>query len=285
MTVAEETLTDVPQPIQGPSALGGGRRRFWNLLWLTSLSDYKSRYADSTFSYLWTIARPLMLFGILYLVFTQVIRFGGRISNYPVLLLMNIMLFQFFAEATNRSVRSMMARGLVRKMDIPRLVLPLSAVLTAGLVSLSALLVVFVWILAYGIQPMWTWLLFPVIAAALVALTVAIAALVSALYVTHRDVAQVWPVLVRLLFYGSTVIFPIGSLPPAGFLHDVEVVNPLSPILAQARVWIIDSNAPGWIEASGSTLAALAPLLAFLGICFAAVVASRRAARVVAEEL
>ena len=284
MTTAEQTLTDAPQPIQGPSAMGGGRRRFWHLLWLTSLSDYKARYADSTFSYLWTIARPLMLFGILYLVFTQVIRFGGRVPDYPVILLMNIMLFQFFAEATNRSVRSMTARGLVRKMDIPRLVLPLSAVMTAGLVSLSALLVVFVWIVAYGVDPMWTWLLFPVIVAALVALTVAIATLVSALYVTHRDVAQVWPVLVRLLFYGSTVIYPIGYLPP-GFLHDVEVVNPLSPILAQARVWIIDSSAPGWIEAAGSTLAALAPLLSFLCICFVAVVSSRRAARVVAEEL
>jgi ABC-2 type transport system permease protein len=284
MTLADETLTDAPQPILGPSALGGGRRRFWNLLWLTSLSDYKARYADSTFSYLWTIARPLMLFAILYVVFTQVIRFGGRIPDYPVILLLNIMLFQFFAEATNRAVRSMTARGLVRKMDIPRLVLPLSAVMTAGLVALSALLVVFVWIIAYGVDPMWTWLLFPVIVAALVALTVAIATLVSALYVTHRDVAQVWPVLVRLLFYGSTVIYPIGYLPP-GFLHDVEVVNPLSPILAQARVWIIDSNAPGWIEAAGSTLAALAPLVTFLCICFVAVVSSRRAARVVAEEL
>ena len=169
-------------------------------------------------------------------------------------------------------------------MDIPRLVLPLSAVMTAGLVTLSALLVVFVWIVAYGVDPMWTWLLFPVIATELVALTVATAALVSALYVTHRDVAQVWPVFTRLLFYGSTVIYPLGFLPP-GFLHDVEVVNPLSPILAQARVWIIDPNAPTWIEASGSTLAALAPLLAFLCICAAAVVWSRRAARVVAEEL
>ena len=214
MTLAEETLTDVPQPILGPSALGGGRRRFWNLLWLTSLSDYKARYADSTFSYLWTIARPLMLFAILYVVFTQVIRFGGRVPDYPVILLLNIMLFQFFAEATNRSVRSMTARGLVRKMNIPRLVLPLSTVMTAGLVSLSALLVVFVWIIAYGVDPMWTWFLFPVIAASLVALTVATAALVSALYVTHRDVAQVWPVFVRLLFYGSTVIYPSATCRP-----------------------------------------------------------------------
>lgn len=284
MTAAEETLTDVPRPIRGPSALGGDRRRFWHLLWRTSLSDYKSRYADSTFSYLWTIARPLMLFAILYVIFTSVIRFGGKIPDYPVILLLNIMLFQFFAEATNRSVRSMTARGLVRKMDIPRLVLPLSAVMTAGLVTLSALLVVFVWIVAYGVEPMWTWLLFPVIAIELVALTVATAVLVSALYVTHRDVAQVWPVFTRLLFYGSTIIYPLGFLPP-GFLHDVWVVNPLSPILAQARVWIIDSSAPTWIEASGSTLAALAPLLVFLCICFAAVMSSRRAARVVAEKL
>ena len=202
-----------------------------------------------------------MLFGILYVVFTRVIRFGGQIPDYPVILLLNIMLFNFFAEATNRSVRSMTARGLVRKMDIPRLVL-----MTAGLVALSALLVVFVWIVAYGVEPMWTWLLFPVIATELVALTVATAALVSALYVTHRDVAQVWPVFTRLLFYGSTIIYPLGFLPP-GFLRSVEVVNPLSPILAQARVWIIDPSAPTEADVIGSVARLLIPI----GLIFATV--------------
>jgi len=284
MTVADPSLTDAPQPIRGPSALGGGRRRFWYLTWLTAKSDYKQRYADSTFSYLWTILRPLMLFGILYLVFTRIVRFGGQIPDYPVILLLNIVLFQFFAESTNRSVRALTARGLVRKMNIPRLMLPVSGVVTVALVSISAILIVFVWILAYGVTPMWTWFLFPVIAAAVIAVTLATAVLVSALYVTHRDVAQVWPVFTRLLFYGSTVIFPIEFL-PSGFLHDVEVVNPLSPIFVQARVWIIDSHAPGWIDASGSVLGAIAPLLSFAAICIAAVLLFRRASRIVAEEL
>jgi ABC-2 type transport system permease protein len=225
-----------------------------------------------------------MLFGILYLVFTRIVRFGGRIPDYPVILLLNIVLFQFFAEATNRSVRALTARGLVRKMNVPRLMLPLSGVLTVALVSISAILIVFVWILAYGVSPMWTWFLFPVIALAVIAVTLATAVLVSALYVTNRDIAQVWPVFTRLLFYGSTVIFPIEFL-PSGFLHDVEVVNPLSPIFVQARVWIIDPHAPGWIDASGTALAAIAPLLSFAAICVAAVLLFRRASRIVAEEV
>jgi ABC-2 type transport system permease protein len=225
-----------------------------------------------------------MLFGILYLVFTRVVRFGGKVADYPVLLLLNIVLFQFFSEATNRSVRALTAHGLVRKMNVPRLALPVSAVMTVALVSVSAIVVVFVWILAYGVTPTWTWLLFPVIVAALIAVTMASAILVAGLYVTHRDIAQVWPVFTRLLFYGSTIIYPIEFL-PAGFLHDVEVVNPLSPIFVQARAWIIDSHAPGWIEASGSTLAAIAPLLSFAVIAAGAFLFFRRASRVAAEEL
>ena len=50
--------------------------------------------------YLWALMRPLLLFGVLYVVFSQVVKFGGDIPNYPVLLLLNIVLFSFFQDST-----------------------------------------------------------------------------------------------------------------------------------------------------------------------------------------
>ena len=53
---------------------------------------------------MWSIARPLMLFGVLLAVFTQVFRLGSEVPHYPVLLLFNIVLFGFFQEATGIAV-------------------------------------------------------------------------------------------------------------------------------------------------------------------------------------
>ena len=88
--------------------------------------------------YLWTLMRPLMLFGVLYVVFTQVVRFGDDVKHYPVYLLSSIVLFTFFSEATSRGVKSLVEReNLLRKIRFPRLVIPLSVALTRSSTSAS----------------------------------------------------------------------------------------------------------------------------------------------------
>ena len=148
--------------VRGPSALGGGCRRFGELLWLISVTEFKRAYFGTVLGYFWSLLRPLMLFGVLLFVFTQIFRLGSDVPHYPVLLLFNIVLFGFFQEATTTAVTSVVAQeGIVRKTQFPRLVIPLSIVLT-GLFNLGLNLVaVFVFILAYGVDPMWTWLLLP----------------------------------------------------------------------------------------------------------------------------
>ena len=89
-------LRDVP----GPSALGGGWRRALELLYLIAALDFKRHYFGTALGYVWSIARPLMLFGVLLAVFTQVFRLGSEVPHYAVLLLLNIVLFSFFQEAT-----------------------------------------------------------------------------------------------------------------------------------------------------------------------------------------
>ena len=163
MSDATARLRDVP----GPSALGGGWRRSLELLYLLAVTDFKKHYFGTVFGYLWSIGRPLLLFGVLLAVFTQVFRIGSEVPNYPVLLLFNIVLFSFFQEATSVAVTSIVAQeGIVRKTQFPRLVIPLSVVLTSLFNLGLNLVVVFVFILAYGVEPVWTWLLLPLIVVA-----------------------------------------------------------------------------------------------------------------------
>ena len=73
--------------------------------------------------------------------------------------------------------------------------IPLSVVLTELMNFSLNLVAVFVFILAYGVDPLWTWLLFPVLVGALLVLTIAVAMILSALYPRFRDIALIWGVL------------------------------------------------------------------------------------------
>jgi ABC-2 type transport system permease protein len=271
--------------VPGPSAIAGGRRRFLNLLWVMSLTDFRLTFHGTVLGYAWSLARPLLLFGVLLAVFTQVFRFGDQVQDYPALLLLNIMLFTLFAESTGRAVTSVAAReGVVRKTQFPRLVIPLSIVLTEVFNLGLNLIAVFVFILAYGVDPAWTWLLLPVIVLALLLVTTAVATLLSALYPRFRDVALIWSVLGTVLFYGSPILYPIGVAPEA--FRNIIQLNPLTPIFEQAQKWIIDPNAPGALGATeGSEYLLVASLAIFLLICAAAVWVFNREAPRIAEEL
>src|ERR1700749_4221792 len=130
--------TDVVRPelreVRGPTALGGGWRRFFDLLWLISTTEFKRVYFGTVLGYLWSLIRPLMLFGVLLFVFTQVFKVGSdKVEHYAVFLLLGIVLFTFFQESTTNSVTSVAAQeGVVRKTQFPRLVIPISTVLTGA---------------------------------------------------------------------------------------------------------------------------------------------------------
>jgi ABC-2 type transport system permease protein len=272
------------RPVAGPSAVGGGRRRFFELLYLISVTEFKKTYFGTALGYFWSLIRPLMLFAILLFVFTQIFRLGSDVPDYPVLLLFNVVVYTFFQEATSLSVISVVSQeSIVRKTQFPRLVIPSSVVLTALFNLGLNLIAVFIFILGFGVSPMWTWLFLPLIVLVLTVFTTAVAMLLSSLYVRFRDVQIIWSVLVTMLFYATPLLYPLEILPSR--FHQLAFLNPLTPIFVQARHWIIDPTAPTALSAAGGWLE-LAPSIAiFCAICAIALVYFNRAAPRIAEEL
>jgi ABC-2 type transport system permease protein len=277
---AQAELRDVP----GPSALGGGWRRSAELLYLIAVNDFKKTYFGTALGYLWLLARPLMLFGVLLAVFTQVFRVGSQVPHYPVLLLFNVVLFGFFQEATIMAVTSIVSQeALVRKTQFPRLVIPLAIVLTTVFNLMLNLIVVFVFILAFGVTPMWTWLLFPVFLALLMTFTTAVSMIVASLYPRYRDVSIIWTVFATVLFYATPVLYPVDTVPQR--LRDVIMLNPLSSLFELARKWVIDPSAPTPASLTGGGLRLLAPIAIYIGTCVFAVWIFWREAPRIAEQL
>ena len=271
--------------IAGPSALGGGRRRALELLWIIAVTDFKRSYFGTALGYLWSVCRPLLLFGVLLVVFTHVFRLGHAVAHYPVFLLLGIVLFTFFQEATGLAVGSIVGHeAVLRKTQFPRVVIPLAVVVTCAFNLIPNLLVAFGFILAFGVAPAWTWLLLLPLLLALATITAAVSMLVAGLYPRFRDLGIIWSVATTALFYATPVLYPIGALHPG--LRDVIALNPLSPIFGLVHRWVIDPRAPlpGTAAAGGPVRLGIAAVL-FVVICLVSAWVFRREAPRVAEEL
>ena len=273
------------RPIKGPSALGGDVRRLLHLSVTLAVMEFKLRFFGSVLGYLWQLMRPLLLFGVLYVVFTEFVRLGAGVRYYPAVLLTGIVLFTFFADATSNSVTAVADReNLVRKIEFPRLVVPMAVLLIAYFNLLLNLLAVLVFVLATGVEPRLEWLALPLLLVPLGLFAGGLTMLLSALYVRFRDVQPIWEVMLQVIFYGSPILYVLDMLPE----HLRELVvwfNPLATILAQARHSLIDEQAPNAWDAAGGFEYLLIPGSIVVGLFVAGFWVFNREAPRIAEEL
>lgn len=226
-------MTTQSARLYGPSAFGGDLRRFAELTLTLARTEFKLRYFGSVLGYVWSLMRPLMFFGVLYLVFTHVFKLGKGIPHYPVYLLIGIVLWNYFLEATSGCVACLVAReGLLRKVRFPRMVVPLSVSLTAVFNLAMNFIAVFIFALANGVDPKPSWFeLIPIVGAYIV-LASGTGMLLSALYVKYRDVSPIWDVTAQLLFYGSPIIYIVTFFRSLG-LEQTAMINPIAALNTQ----------------------------------------------------
>ena len=259
-------------PIKGPSALGSDWRRFVRLTLALAVTDFKLRFFGSVLGYLWQLMRPLMLFGVLYLVFSVFLAFGSELKFYPVALLLGIVLFSFFSEATGSSVRSLVMReNLVRKVEFPRLAVPMAMVLTALLNLGLNLVPVLIFLLAAGGEPRVSWLEVPFLIALLVLFAAGFAMLLSALFVRYRDVEPIWDVVLQVIFYATPILYSIQTVAEKSSetVANILMLSPFAAIMQQTRHAFVDPTSyPSAATAAGGAAKLLIPL-AIIVVVFA----------------
>jgi ABC-2 type transport system permease protein len=301
------TAESTGSPIRGPRALTDDWGRFWHLTYNIARNEFKLKFFGSALGYAWQVMRPLLLFGVLYVFFVVIghVGKGGKAGevNYGVQLLGSIVLFTFFTEATGGAVRSVVDReNMVRKIQFPRLVIPLSVVLLATFNLALNLLVVLVFALVAGIRPMLSWIELPLILAALAVFAAGMAMLLSALFVRFRDIQPIWDVLSQVLFYASPVIIPVEQVrerlvnhpahvpplkhpPDHQLLWHIYSLNPLVPIFQQFRHAMINHAALSSVDVIGSWGWLMAPLALVAATFVLGFWVFNRAAPHIAEDL
>ncbi|HEX8085551.1 MAG TPA: ABC transporter permease [Solirubrobacteraceae bacterium] len=281
---------DLPagRPLPGPSALGGDARRFWRLTWTLAVTNFKLRFYGSALGYLWQLMRPLLLFGVLYVVFTEFVRLGDDIEFYPVVLLTGIVLFTFVSEATSSGVTSLLAsEALIRKVEFPRMAIPCSVVLTSLFNLGLNLVAVVVFAVISGVDLHGSLIQLPVIIGGLVAFVLGIVLVTSSMYVKYRDVQPIWDVVLQMLFYGTPVLYPIEIVqetsPSAA--EWLVTLNPFAAVVQQARHALLDPTADSAAVAAGGWSHLSITGLILLAILGGGFVVFHRRAPYVAEEL
>jgi len=282
-----------------PSAVGGNARRFIELTTTLARSEFKVRYFGSVLGYLWSLLRPLLFFGVLYLFFTKIVRIGQGIPHYGVYLLTGIILWTFLGEATGGCVMSLVTReGLLRKVRFPRLVVPLSVALTSAFNLAMNFIAVIVFALVSGVTPKASWLELIPIAGGFVILATGLGTLLSALYVRFRDVQPIWEVALQTWFYASPIMYTAltysghganGARSKFSFgspqLEHVMLINPVATMLTQMGHAVIGgSHFPSALQAGGTVSVVLAIALIPAIFAFGCWVFAREAPRV-AENL
>ena len=208
------------------------------ILRVVAASEFKLKYADSALGYVWSVIKPLALFAVLYVVFGRFFKLGVGFEDYPLYLLIGIVLWTYFVDATTLALTSIVARGsLLRKLTFPRLIVPISLTLTAGLTFCVNLIPLAGFLAWNRIEPRLEWLLLLPLALELLIFTLGVSIILATLFVRFRDVGQVWELGTQLAFYASPIILPVGYLPP--WFQPITFLNPFAQIMQDMRALVI----------------------------------------------
>lgn len=209
-------------------------------------TDFKLRYQGSVLGYLWTLLRPLALFAILYLVFAVLIGVGDGLLHWPIQLLLGVVLWNYFVEVTTGAVGSIVGNGdLIRKINFPKYVIVLAGSLSALInLSINFLVIAFFMYLS-NVEVSLTILLLPFIIAQLFICSLAIAFLLSALYVRLRDLNYIWEVIIQASFYLTPILIPISTIVEKSntSVAKLLMLNPMAQIIQDARYVAITKDA------------------------------------------
>ena len=221
-------------------------RHTWNIIRELVISEFKLRYQNSYLGYFWTLIKPLLLFGVIYLVFTFFMPSG--VENYAIYLLLGVLIWNFFSEATLIGMNAFLTkRDLVTKIYFPRGALIVASTLSSLVTLLLNLLIFFVFLALSGVAPGIEALFFVVYLIELYLIATGLTFILASLYIHFRDLQHIWEIFLQIGFWLTPIIYPITVVPYE--YHSLIFMNPLARIIEYSRDIFIRHNVPSlWLN-------------------------------------
>lgn len=248
-------------------------------------TDFKLRYQGSVLGYAWSLLRPLFMFAILYVVFAIVFKIGDEIPNFPIYLLLGIVLWNFFLEMTTQSLGAIVSRGdLIRKILIPRWLIIVSTSIGA-LINLGLnLMVVLIFALISRMDLLQTSAIILLYVVEIYIFALGVSLLLSAMFVKYRDISFIWDVLLQAGFYATPILYPL-TLITNEMAQKLIFVNPMAQAIQGARNAFVTPESITISNVWGNNYSLLIPLGVVAGFVVIGVLYFKKESKSFAENL
>jgi ABC-2 type transport system permease protein len=216
------------------------------ILWLLVKRDLRVRYAGSALGYLWTVLDPLLMSLVYWFVFVKIFQRHVGFPPYILFLVLGQMVWAWFNGGINGTVRALRAESqMVRQSNVPREVWVLRVVFEKGIEFVYSLPVVAIFALAYLKSPSWDAFYLPLAMLMCFLLVLGLGLILAPLTVLVRDVERIVPIVMRVLFYASPVLYSVKDVP--AHLHTALSVNPTTGMLVLARASFFPAELAGYV--------------------------------------
>lgn len=207
--------------------------------------DFKTKYKRSVLGVLWSLLNPLFLMLVQYIVFSNLFRF--EIEHYVIYLLIGIIFFTFFNDATSQSMASIVMNApLITKVYVPKYIFPISKVVSIEINFVISLVILFLAVLLNGLtlKPVMLLLIVPVIGITIFSMGMGL--LLSAFMVYFRDMQFLYGIITTMWQYLTPIFYPESIL--ADKVAIALKINPLYHLIKFARTVVIDGIVPSAME-------------------------------------
>ena len=195
-------------------------------------SDLKIRYRNSVLGIFWSLIEPLLMLGVLFVVFSTMFKF--EIPNFPIYLLVGIVCYNFFKNGTVFALNSLSNRStLMTQIYFPRSVPAISSGITAAIMLILELVVLAIFIVIFQFVPPVTILFLPLILALLFLLVLGIALPLSVLNVKYKDTEFIWMVIVHAGFFLTPIFYQFDMMPEQ--VQNILQFSPMVQIVTMAH--------------------------------------------------
>ncbi|PIN86667.1 sugar ABC transporter permease [Candidatus Woesearchaeota archaeon CG10_big_fil_rev_8_21_14_0_10_44_13] len=211
------------------------------LIWELTTTDFRLKYSSTVLGFFWSLLNPLLIFAVLYVIFSMFIRID--VPQYPLFLFLGILMWNFFMEGTLNGMSSLANKpNLVRKVNTSKPAIVLSACINSFMTFILNMAVFFVFCLVLRAKIGLMSSLILVMAGILLLIILALSLILSAYYARYKDLKHIWAFLLNAGFWITPVVYPI-TLVPQKYIP-LYMLNPLARIITYSRRAVIYNSPP-----------------------------------------
>jgi lipopolysaccharide transport system permease protein len=218
--------------------------QYHELLYFFTWRDVKVRYKQTGLGFMWAIIQPLFMMVVFSVFFGMLANIPSEGVPYPLFNLAALLPWTLFAEGLTRSTTSMVTNAnIMTKVYFPRLIMPISGILSPLVDFAAAFSILIVMMAYYGFVPSWNVIFLPVFILFAVVTSLAVGLWLSALNVQYRDFQYTLPFLIQFWLFASPVVYPSTLLPES--IRWLYGLNPMAGVIEGFRWALLGTEPPG----------------------------------------